>query len=153
MLIAHISMPADDCEKTARILAEILEGRAFPFPPGGPKAYMAWSKNAEIDIEITPRGAFMVAGEDEAEWEAGPLQRATETHAALCVDRPATEVMEIAGRAGWRTRICNRGGFFHVVEVWVENAFLIEFLDPAFTAEYRSAMTFENWERAFGSAA
>lgn len=153
MLIAHISIPADDCRQTARILAEIMQGRAYRFPPGGPEAYMAWSKNAEIEIEVTPRGAFMVAGQDEVEWESGPTRRSAECHAAICIDRPVTEIMEITERADWRARICDRGGFFHVVEVWVENAFLIEFLDPAFTAEYRNAMTFQNWERVFGVAA
>lgn len=153
MMIAHISMPADAPEKVARVLSEIMEGKALPFPPGGPEAWMAWSKNSDIDFEVTPRGAYMLWGEEEAVWARRAGERACECHAALCVDRPAAEVLDIAERAGWRSRICRRGGVFSVVEVWVENAFLIEVLDPAFTAEYKNAMTAENWERHFTPAA
>ena len=37
-----------------------------------------------------------------------------------------------------------------LVEVWVENAYLVEVLDPAQMADYRRAMTVENWKRVFG---
>jgi hypothetical protein len=46
--------------------------------------------------------------------------------------------------------VCNRGRFFDIVEVWVENAYLVEVLDPEQLADYQRAMTIENWRRAFG---
>lgn len=153
MMIAHVSIPADDTKGVAGVLAEIMEGRATPFPPGGPNAFMAWAKNGEIEIEVTPRGAVMTPGPEEAVWEDREKAPAWESHLALCVDRPAAEVMEIAARAGWRARVCDRGGFFHVVEVWVENAYLIEVLDPDYAAAYRRTMTIENWTKTFGIAA
>ncbi|MEE2691299.1 MAG: hypothetical protein VX640_07155 [Pseudomonadota bacterium] len=153
MMIAHVSVPADDCEKVARVLAEIMEGRALPFPPGGPQAWMAWSGDEKVEIEVTPRGAYMVRGPQEVTWEERPRERAAETHLALCVEREAGTVVDVAARAGWPARICDRGGFFHVVEVWVEGAYLIEVLDPAYTEEYRRSMSVENWMRTFGMAA
>src|SRR6266545_3589334 len=124
MLIAHVSMPADDCALVARVLAEMMEGGALRFPPGGPDAWNAWSRENDLQIVVTPRGSFMVPGPDEMAWIARDVEkeRAWETHFALCVERPAAEIVAIAERAGWQARICDRGGFFHVVEVWVENA-------------------------------
>lgn len=37
-MIAHVSMPADDCAHVARTLAAMLDGGALRFPPGGPDA-------------------------------------------------------------------------------------------------------------------
>lgn len=54
-MIAHISTPADEPKTVARILAEIMERKVSPFPPGGPKAWMAWSANSDTEIETTAR--------------------------------------------------------------------------------------------------
>ena len=42
----------------------------------------------------------------------------------------------MARARGWDCFTCDRGGHFHVVEVWVENAWLIEILPPVFADEY-----------------
>lgn len=149
MNIAHVSIPADDCRAAAGVLAEIMDGQAVPFPPGGPDAWMAWAGDGSVEIEVTPRGSYMAAGPSEVVWCEGPAQRSSETHVALCVDRPAADVLEIARNAGWTARVCDRAGFFHVVELWVENSYLIEVLDPAFTSEYRESMTLERWVATF----
>jgi hypothetical protein len=102
---------------------------------------------------VTPRGHVMVPGAAEMVWvvrEDRDAEPAWESHFALCVERSADEILAIAHRAGWLARICDRGGFFRVVEVWVENAYLVEVLDPTMAGEYRRAMTVENWRRAFG---
>jgi hypothetical protein len=151
-MIVHVSMPADDCQHVAQVLAELMEGGALTFAPGGPQAWNAWSKDTQIQIVVTPRGNYMVPGDREMTWTARPTQeRASETHFALRVERPAAEVVEIARRAGWPARICDRGGFFRVVELWVEGVYLVEVLDPTFAAEYQRSMTVENWLAHFGA--
>ncbi len=152
MFIAHASLPADQPERAARVLAQIMGGEALPFPPGGPAMWMAWSADAQIELEIAPRGADMEAGAEGANWRHADAQprRGSECHLAICVERPAAEIMAIARRAGWPTARYSRGDFFHVVEVWVEGAFLIEFLDPAETAAYRRNVTPANWKAVFG---
>jgi hypothetical protein len=149
--IAHASIPADNPKRAAEALAEILSGQATPFPPAGEDAWMAWSGDGEIQIEISRRGLALTRGEQEAEWRAdGVSRRLSEVHLAICVARPAAEIIAIAGRAGWPARHCDRGGgIFQLTEVWVEGAFLIEFLDPAQTGRYREAITLENWKRHF----
>lgn len=97
----------------------------------------------------------MVAGPSEQIWawrEPSAGDPAYESHFAMAVERSASEVIALARAAGWQARVCSRGGFFDLVEVWVENAYLVEVLDPAQLAQYRRSMTLENWQRAFGSA-
>lgn len=121
MLIAHISLPADHTQATATVLAEILEGEALPFPPGGPGAWIAWAGDESIEIEVTPRGEVLAHGPNEVEWRPAPqASRYSECHAAIVIGRPIEDVARIAERAGWPARVCDRGGFFHVLEVWVE---------------------------------
>lgn len=155
MMIAHMSLPADDTVKVSNVLAQMMDGAAVPFPPGGPGAWMAWSGDELVEIEVIPRGAVMLPAEGGGSWaaqEGSTLPtRHSECHMALCVDRPAREILEIAAAAGWPALVCDRGGFFHVVEVWVEGAFLIEVLDPEFTAAYKASMSLANWRSTFGA--
>jgi hypothetical protein len=148
-VIAHASIPADNPRRAAEVLAEIMSGQATPFPPAGEDAWMAWSGDGEVQIEISRRGLAMSYGEREAEWRPdGVSRRLSEVHLAICAGRPAAEIIAIAERAGWPARHCDRGeGIFQLTEVWVERAFLIEFLDPAQTARYREAITLENWKQ------
>lgn len=154
MMIAHASLPADNPERAARVLAEIMGGEALPFPPGGANAWMAWGAGDAIELEITERGVLMAPDDVEGgAWRApAEPRRGCEAHLAIAVDRAPDEIMAIAARAGWRTGVYDRGGFFRVVEVWVENAFLIEFLDPVQTAAYRRTMTRAHWKDVFGVA-
>ena len=153
-MIAHVSLPAANCAQVAEVLAEIMEGGAVRFPPGGPEAWNCWSKDNDFQIVVTPCGQLMVSGPVEQTWEARASAsdgaRAYECHFAIAVSRSALEVVSIASAVGWQARVCSRGGFFEVVEVWVENAFLVEVLDPAQLAAYRCSMTVANWKRAFG---
>lgn len=148
MMIAHISIPADDTKLVAEVLADILEGEATPFPPAGPKGWKVWAGDGSIDLEVVERGALIKQGPVEGYWDKQPaLVRHSEAHAAICVNRPEAEVIAIARRAGWTARHCERGGgFFSLAEVWVEESFLIEFLDPAQTAVYRERVHARGWK-------
>lgn len=153
-MIAHVSMPADDCELVARALAEMMNGTALRFPPGGPDAWNCWSKDNSFQIVVTPRGQVLVPNPNEASL-ATPgerVERASETHFAMAVPRDAASVVAIARRLGWQARICNRGDMFHVVEVWVENAYLVEVLDPRQLADYERNMTVAGFKHTFALA-
>lgn len=156
MQIAHASLPADDPRRAAQFLAEIMGGTALPFPPGGPQSWMAWSGDEAIELEIVPRGRLMAPdAADGADWRERVREapRRSEAHLAIAVERTPSQIREIAVRAGWPCAEFDRGGFFRVVEVWVEGAFLIEFLDPEQAQAYRSSMTLANWRKVFGVAA
>ena len=57
-----------------------------------------------------------------------------------------TQIRAIAAREGWRVLTANRGGgLFQLIELWVENRFLIEVFTPEMTARYVALMKPENW--------
>jgi hypothetical protein len=153
-MIAHASLPAVDCAKVARVLAQMMGGGALRFPPGGPDAWNCWSRGNDFQVVVTPCGQVMVEGPREQVWvrrePPHSEDRAYESHFAIAVERSSVDIVGIARTAGWHARVCNRGGLFELVEVWVENAYLVEVLDPAQMADYRRAMTVENWKRVFG---
>ena len=100
--IAHVSIPADNPQRAAAILAEIMSGEAMPFPPAGTDSWMAWSGDGAVEIEVSRRGLAVAYGKNQAEWRADGVQRQlSESHIALCVERTAADVLEIARKAGW----------------------------------------------------
>jgi hypothetical protein len=147
MLIAHASIPSDHPEKAAKVLADIMNGEATPFFPGGRDSFMAWSGDGSIFIEVIKRGTPLLRTPQGAEYtpHGESERRFTEMHLAIAVDRPAREIIAIAERAGWPALAADRGTF-HLVEVWVDGVSLIEFLDPAQTRIYREKITLENWK-------
>jgi len=147
--IAHASIPADNPEFAAKVLAEIMQGEATPFPPAGPRSWIAWSGDGEVELEIAPRGHVLAHGDVQGYWIPQPqMSRFSEAHLAICVARPAEEIIAIAERAGWPARACDRDrGLFQLSEVWIDGAFMLEFLDPAQTARYREVVTPANWKR------
>lgn len=149
MKLVHASMPADDPRFVAAVLADIMGGEAIPFPPGGPDAWMAWSGDGAIELEVIPRGAPLRFEADQGNWRGGsPAVRETEVHFAISVGRSADEVLRIAQDAGWKARHCDRGnGLFDLVEVWVDGCFMIEFMDPAQTARYEDVVTPAKWKQ------
>lgn len=120
----------------------------MPFPPGGPDSWMAWSGDGAIELEIVRRGDVLARDEDQGNWrhvEQG--QRLSECHLAIGVARPAAEIIAIARDAGWPARLCARGeGFFELVEVWVDDCFMLELFDPEQTAHYERVVTPASWK-------
>jgi hypothetical protein len=151
-MIFHASLPADQPQIAASVLARILGGASMPFPPGGKESWMAWSADGLTELEISPRGLEIVRGPHAIEMRPGPARdsRASDWHVAIGTSVPGEEVLRIAQEAGWPARLCQRGNFFHCIEVWIEGAAVIEVLDPSMQAEYRATMTPSNWRSAFG---
>lgn len=152
MMISHASLPADDPAKVARFMAELIQGDALPFPPAGPNAWIIWSKDAQIELQVVPRGSEFAPGPDGARCNLNAQpSRGSETHIALCVDRPAEELVALARREGWQAGNYERGGFFSSVEIWIENTFFVECFDPSAAKRYREFMTPKNWRKTLGS--
>lgn len=142
-MIHHLSLPAENPEHVATVLAEILDGKVTPlFPNTG--TYAAWSKDDYgTAVEIYPFGFTMQPGKDDAPVEmVSNTHKAshTECHAAISVALDTEALLSIAKREGWRALEHNRGPF-RVVEFWLENRVLIEFFTPEMEKEYTSAVT------------
>ncbi len=128
--------------RAARALAELLGGDVTEFGPL-PGSWIAWARDdAGTAIDCMPVGTELRPGEagEEARFEVAehPSPYGA-THAAISVDRSEEEIKAVAEREGWRAVRCNRGPF-DVVEVWVDNAVMLELLTPEMAADYLAAV-------------
>jgi hypothetical protein len=141
-MLHHISMGAENPQHVASVLAEIWQGQAFPFPPV-PGSYIVLAGDAfGSAIEVLPLGVELVSGETEVTGFVNrDASRYSTTHVAISVPADRETVERIAAREGWRTLHCDREGAFDLIEVWVENRFLIEMLTPEMSLRYTAFAT------------
>jgi len=163
-MIFHISIPAKDPQRVARAIAELWRGEAFPFlPMRGNGSWVAFAGDDRgSGIECYPRGArlspspedyptgFQVTMDADAAEETGSLAGRIATHAAVFSPLSQEEVMMLGQREGWLSRIAQRGRF-HVVELWLENAVMLEVLPEPFKQEYLATQTLDQWRAGVGA--
>lgn len=148
-MIFHVSIPADDPQLVAEVIAEIWGGEAFPFPPW-PGAYVAIAGDEHgTTCEVYPRTQTMAPGVHDGDpvWpkpDDSPSKYVA-FHFATATSKTQDEIFEIANRQGWRTLRCARGDFFEVIEVWVENRLHVEVLTPPMQDDYTRNVNMEMW--------
>ena len=142
-MIHHLSIPAENPEHVATVLAEIIGGKVTPLFAGH-GTFAAWSKDEHgTTIEVFPFGHTLRPGEDGQPMQVdneSTIARYTETHAAISVELSATDLIAIAERERWQAAEHDRGPF-RVVEFWLENRVLIEFFTPQMRADYSDAVS------------
>jgi hypothetical protein len=147
-MIHHISFSARDPARAASVLAEVVGGTAFPFPPH-PGSFITLSGDPHgTAIEVYPLGTMMRPGEGDGDvrYETGSSENGfIANHTAISVAMNEAGIKEIAEREGWRAVTCDRGGLFQVVEFWLENRVLIEFLTPEMAEAYLRNITPSLW--------
>jgi hypothetical protein len=149
-MIHHLSIAAKNPDSVANVLAEVWQGKAYPFPPH-PGSYMVFPGDEYGSlIEIYPLGTELSPSDgDEPNFKHNPnASQLTATHAAVSVPTSQETIVQIGDREGWQVQICDRGPF-HVVEFWVENRLLLELLPPAMASEYLEFVKPENMEAYF----
>ena len=136
-MIHHLSIAARDPKQAAGVLAELMGGKAVPFPPNPGSFFALQLDDHGSGVEVYPSGTELEPnGEVGGIFVKQPRTRGYgSTHFALSVAIDAKKVGAIAARAGWKCFVCNRGPF-HVIEVWVENETMVEILPPDYAAEY-----------------
>ncbi|MBD2037017.1 hypothetical protein H6F76_18745 [Leptolyngbya sp. FACHB-321] len=142
-MIHHLSITAHNPQHVAQILAELLQGEAFPFPAANvPNSYVAVPLDSYgTTVDVHPFNTELLPGSGENGFQLKPNPDAsiyTATHAAISVPTSEEQICEIAAREGWRS--VKRSGFFDVIEVWLENRVLIELLPPTFADQYLAFM-------------
>jgi hypothetical protein len=141
IMIHHLSIAAYNPQHVSQVLAEVLQGQSIPFP-GHPGSHIALALDAPgTMIEVHPVGTALFPGTTPD--EASRLQpnsvasNHTAIHAAISVPVSKAEIQAIADREGWRMAHCRRGeNYFDVIEFWVENQQLLEFLPPEIVTQY-----------------
>src|ERR1700681_4159920 len=116
-MIHHLSIAARDPKYSAEVLAEIMGGKAVPFPPNPGSFFALQLDDHGSGVEVYPSGTELEPnGEVGGGFEKQQRKRGFgSTHFALSVATDAKKVEEIAARAGLKCFVCNRGPF-HVIE-------------------------------------
>ena len=142
----------------------------IPFPPA-PNSFIVLANDGRgSGVEVTPRNTILVPGEGLPPEEGFDHQTITEengaqfvqsdfvpqyvpTHLNINTHLSIEEIKEIGRREGWRTLVCNRDrGFFQLVELWIEDRFLLEVMTPEQTARYLEITNPEFIAQMFGAA-
>jgi hypothetical protein len=145
-MLFHASYPSRDPERAAEVVARLWRGKSFPFPVF-PGSFIAMEGDKfGTAIEFVPAGRVMIPGKDEAESEVQRNGAPSETHLAISSPLTEDEVHQVARENGWLARTCWRGEtLFRVIELWIDNTFLIEVLTPEMQQEYLRFMTPDNY--------
>ena len=153
-MINHISIAVENPEKVAGVLAELWNGMVLPFPPA-PNSFIVLANDGRGSaVEVTPVNTILVPGEGLPPEDGFDVQTLTEEYEAkfvtshfsprytathLNINTPLSEaeVKKIARREGWRVLTCNRDrGLFQLIEIWIEDRFMLEVMTPEQTARY-----------------
>ncbi|BAZ10592.1 hypothetical protein NIES4071_24150 [Calothrix sp. NIES-4071] len=142
-MIHHISIAANQPQHVAQVLAELCQGQVaeFPYHPGCYIVVPMDSHGTMIEV-LTPGSEFTPLSVDgENSWRQNPNpSKYNAFHAAISVPTSEAEIHEIAKREGWHVMTCDRKGYFSVIEVWIENRQLVEFLSPNLAEQYLAFM-------------
>ena len=163
-MIFHFSIPTDDPERVAKVIAELWNGEAFPFFPHRNESWVAFAGDDRASaVECYPREIRIHPSDEEAPTGFGlvrtlagePLAddaRRSSTHGAIATPLSQEEVIAIGNREGWIARFAQRGRF-GVVELWIENAMLFEVLTPELQQQYVTTQTLADWRTAVAAIA
>lgn len=140
-MIHHISIPATDTRRVAEVLVELFDGVLTGFGPYR-DSFIAWvGDEYGTAIEVYPVGTELVApdGPGQAQFRHNPSASVhVATHATVSVSRSVDEIVALGRREGWRAVVLSRGPH-EVVELWIENAVMLELMTPEMTAAYLAA--------------
>ena len=150
-MLFHASIPADDPERVERVIAEVWRGDSMPFPPV-PGCFVAFAGDDRgSTIEVTPRGKEGFPDKTETGFKVNPSPSPySEAHLLIGTPLSESEVLAVAKREGWTARVCSRGDSNKLIEFWMENKFLLEFITASEEKRYRENTSPAKFRAAFG---
>ena len=150
-MIHHISLPAKEPLRVAKVIAELFNSNyCAPFP-SHPGSYVAFAGDEYGTlVEVYPLGTEMTPGKDDEaiQYQANKPNQFIATHAAISIPLEQSEIESIAQREQWRCVRCSRG-YFDVIEFWLENTVLLELATPELAQQYTAVLTPENLTQHF----
>ena len=167
-MIAHFSIPSRTPRETALFFASVINGTVFDFPvvPGASIAVANDNSGLAVEVypfdmahhpgtgavdpDLKPEGPVPMPWEDQIFPESGEPTHSG-FHCAMSTEITETEIIARAEALGWRTVVCERGGVFGLVEVWVDNKFLVEVLVPKEVERYKAFMHPQGCAQMFGA--
>jgi hypothetical protein len=136
-MIHHISIAAQNPLGVASVLAEIFKGKVFNFPYPGSYLVTPFDDYG-TGIEVFPLGCAIIPGsgtEPSKIIQTSDVSGFVATHAAISVPATQQQIEQIGKREGWRV-LHRDSGPFGVIEFWVENWLMLEFLPPELATQY-----------------
>ena len=162
-MIFHLSIPTENPERVAKVIAELWKGEAFPFFPHRNESWVAFADDDSRSSVECYRHDVLLSPSDEAiptgfvisrssqdqtgKNEGADGHRRSSTHAAIATPLTQEEVCAIGKREGWLARYAQRG-MFGVVELWIENSILFEVMPPELQKQYVDTQKLESWRGA-----
>jgi hypothetical protein len=141
-MIHHLSIDARNPLRVASVLAEILNGKAYQFLIPNSYTVMPFDEYGTA-IVVFQQGDVWARGVDTkpAQVIQSRSPDLVAVHVAISVPTSQQQIEEIARREGWHVLTRKQGDApFSVIEFWVENRILFEFLPPEFEAQYLQSM-------------
>lgn len=161
-MIHHVSIGARQPSHVASVLAELMAGKAYPFPGGIADSFMAVSGDDKgTMIEVYPATTVLEPGSAEEQVRSGTVESEpgyVPFHLLLSVPVDEATVRRIGAREGWLTQRFGRGApgkkpFFDVIEFWVENRLMIEVATPEMLAPYLALIQRDRLDAFFAGRA
>lgn len=136
-MILHASITADRPEHTARLLGELLGGGAMPIRGPGEGTWLAAGpKPIGNVVEVLARGSeFHRRAGDHVETMRRTEQRHSGFHLLLESPLEEEEIMAVTKREGVSAHRTSNG-LIDLIEVWIDECLLIEFVTPAMATAY-----------------
>ena len=140
MRIHHVTVPAQDPDRVAAVLAELFAARVIPLPhPPGTRIVYAGDGDGTA-IEVWPAATRGEVGGRELQLRDLPLPEAWPHHAYVSTDASdADRVLAVFAREGWRAEKVRNGpphAGFSLVRGWIENHAAIEIAGREMREEY-----------------
>jgi len=142
-VIHHVSIPAREPERVARVLAELLGGYAGPFIGPIPGAWVVYQEDGVgTGIEVYTEDTLLFPGEGDSlgATRRGTAPEAVAFHALISVKADRATIESIGAREGWRTLHFWRGPpgvrLFELYEFWVENRVMLELVTEDMLGAY-----------------
>jgi hypothetical protein len=151
-MIHHISIDAYHPLRAASVLAEIWNGKVHQFFYPGSYNVMPFDRYGTA-IVVFPRGTVWAPGADTQPAQLLPAASTNlvAIHAAISVPTTQQQIEQIGQREGWRVLTRDQGdSAFRLVEFWLENRILFEFLPPGFETQYLQTMQPEMIKKILG---
>ncbi|HJV22533.1 MAG TPA: hypothetical protein VJ570_07545 [Holophagaceae bacterium] len=143
-MIHHISFSALDPHHVAQVMGQLFGAPVIPAPPAFPQGsyFVPMLDDHGSNLEIVPHGTVLRAGEAEGvqgAWVPAVEGTFNPNHALISTHRSVEELLDLGTRQGWRTLVADRGPF-QLVEMWIENRQMMEFVTQDQLRVYRAFM-------------
>lgn len=140
MRIHHFTIPANDPELVAGMLAEVLGARVIPMPhPRGGLLVYAGDADGSA-IEVWPAAMRAEVGHHHLEPRDLALPEAWPHHGYVTADTTSERILDAFSSRGWKADLVRNGPpngpGFELVRGWLENQTCIEIGGTEMRAQY-----------------